>query len=147
MAADDAAQDTFLKIYNALTRFKYKSSFETWAYRIAYNTCLDHLRREKRKPARSLDEMLEKNHAQVQALLEADQNRADLSELAQNLLAAIPEDYRILFSLSITGGLSYKEIAALQNCSIDSVKGRLKRARIFVNQKLRHFFDDAASKE
>ena len=47
--AEEVAQDTFIKIYNSLNKFKGDSKFSTWIYKIAYNTCLDRLKKNKKE--------------------------------------------------------------------------------------------------
>ena len=47
--AEEVAQDTFIKVYKSLDKFKGESKFSTWIYRVAYNTCLDRLKKNKRQ--------------------------------------------------------------------------------------------------
>ena len=47
--AEELSQDTFIKVYRSLGKFKGESKFSTWLYKVAYNTCLDHLRKNKRE--------------------------------------------------------------------------------------------------
>ena len=47
--AEEVAQDTFIKAYNSLSKFKGDSKFSTWIYKVAYNTCLDRLKKNKKK--------------------------------------------------------------------------------------------------
>ena len=54
--ADDISQDTFIKAFENLRKFKLGTNFRSWLYRIAVNLCIDHLRRQKRYPKNSLDD-------------------------------------------------------------------------------------------
>ncbi|MBI4396112.1 MAG: sigma-70 family RNA polymerase sigma factor [Elusimicrobia bacterium] len=119
--AEDAAQDVFLKAYRNLSRFRQESAFSTWIYRIAYNHCLNLLRARKRNPSEPLEAMTET------------QGEAGVKEGApsavEDVLSRLPPDYREVLTLREVQGLTYAEIAQAMECSLDSVKARLRRAR------------------
>jgi len=140
--ADDAAQEAFLKAYRSLDKFRMDSSFSTWLYRIASNTCLDFLRRKGRERSQSLDSLQEGEERRVRELFAA-QPEAPVSEedadLLERVLARLPEDYRLILTLREIQGLDYKELAETLDCSLDAVKARLKRARQRLEAIARHF--------
>ena len=140
--AEDAAQEVFLKAYRSLGSFRGGSSFYTWLYRIASNHCLDRLRASRRRPAESWEGLLERDGDRVERLLGAgrdpDRARED-ADLAARVLALLPEDYRLALLLRETQGFTYDEIASAMDCSLDSVKARLRRARGALREGLRHF--------
>jgi len=143
-AADDAAQEVFLKAYKSLPQFKGGSSFSTWLHRIASNHCLDLLRSRSRRKTESWDELLEKEGEHVHRLLAAppDEGRSrEDADLVQRVLACLPPDYQLVLTLREVQGLSYDEIAAAMGCSLDSVKARLQRARRDFTERLRHFLE------
>ena len=139
--ADDAAQDVFLKAYQSLGRFRGEAAFSTWLYRIAANQCLDILRRSARRPTESWDAMVEREGDRAEALLASSDDTPlagpDL-EFVHALLDELPARSREVLVLRGVQGLSYEELAETLDCSVDAVKGRLKRARQEVAQKLRH---------
>jgi len=140
--ADDAAQEIFLKAYQSLDRFRGDSSFSTWIYRIAANHCLDRLRSAARRPSQSWDAMIEEHGEKAEALFTTTETPADQAErveLIGAVLAELPERSRQIIVLREVQGLSYDELASTLGCSLDAVKGRLKRARQELDQKLRHF--------
>lgn len=145
--ADDAAQDVFVKAFQALPDFKGDASFGTWIVRIADNYCRDVLRKRTRRRTESLDALLESKGDAFEGLLSRFKtaespppyNPDDL-ELLGRLFAALPEDDREILALSEVEGLTYKEIAEELDCSLDAVKGRLKRARQNLIEKCRKFF-------
>jgi RNA polymerase sigma-70 factor, ECF subfamily len=143
-AADDAAQEVFLKAYQSLPKFQGGSSFSTWLHRIAANHCLDLLRRRSRRPTESWDELLEKEGDNIHRLLaaapDAERSRED-AELVTRVLDRLSPEYRLILTLREIQGLSYEEIAAAMGCSLDSVKARLQRARKDFADRLRHFLD------
>lgn len=132
--ADDAAQDVFIKAFQNLHTFKGESSFETWLIRIADYHCLDLLRKKSRQRTESLEALLETRGETFQALLQQDPNAdtpytPDQLDLLGRLMSALPEDDRMILILREVEELSYEDIALRLHCSLDAVKGRLKRAR------------------
>ena len=142
--AEDAAQEVFLKAYRALPGFRGGSSFSTWLHRIAANHCLDLLRSRSRRKTESWDELLENEGERIHRLLAAppDQERArEDADLIQRVLSCLPPKYRMALTLREVQGLTYQEIAETMECTIDSVKARLKRARRDFKERMRHHLD------
>ncbi|MHB2025980.1 MAG: RNA polymerase sigma factor [Elusimicrobiota bacterium] len=141
--SEDACQDVFLKAYRFLGGFERESSFPTWIYRIASNHCLDLMRRAAREKTESLDFILESEYGEPSPKFmpaEPDVSKAvELRDLADRILARLPPDYRAILALKEVQGLNYKELAQTLDCSIDAVKGRLKRARAELERIARHF--------
>lgn len=104
--AEDAVQETFLKIHRAMSTFTGEASFSTWAYRILINTCYDHLRKRRRHgEEESLDEMP----------VERTANSVDDTKrmMLRRLLEQLPEQRRTVFTLFEIEGLSHAEIAGI----------------------------------
>jgi RNA polymerase sigma-70 factor (ECF subfamily) len=141
--AEDAAQEAFLKAYKALGSFKGTSSFSTWLYRIAVNHCKDIQRKSNRERSVSLDLLLEQEGEKIHKLFrdpsDAVKNIED-TELTGRILSALSPQYKEALVLREVQGLSYEEIAAVLKCSVESVRAKLRRARIEL-LKLRHFLD------
>jgi len=138
--AEDAAQEVFLKAYQSLKKFRGTSSFSTWLYRVASNHCLDVLRKESRHRSESLDALLDAEGDRIQRLItEPDQERRlEDADLVERVLRTLPADYRLILTLREVQGLNYTEIMEAMDCSMDSVKARLRRARESLEQSLRH---------
>jgi RNA polymerase sigma-70 factor (ECF subfamily) len=104
--AEDAVQETFLKIHRAAKGFSGEAAFSTWLYRILVNTCYDVLRRRRRRPEESPleDQPRERSAATV--------DEAKKMTL-RKLLAALPEQRRSVFLLFEVEGLSHAEIAGI----------------------------------
>lgn len=130
--ADDAAQEAFLKAWRKLGSFDGGSAFSTWLHRIAANQCLDALRARARRRTEPLDGAPEPVSPPTAGALEA-------ADLAARLLTALPEDQRLALTLRELQGHTYEEIAAIMDCSLDSVKARLRRARRTLEDAARHF--------
>jgi RNA polymerase sigma-70 factor (ECF subfamily) len=106
--AEDAVQETFLKIHRSATTFTGEASFSTWAYRILVNTCYDALRRRKRRVEETnLDDA-------VETAVRTAPNVDDHKRIAlRRMLDELPEQRRAVFTLFEIEGLSHAEIAAI----------------------------------
>lgn len=108
--AEDAVQETFLKVHRAAKGFTGEAAFSTWLYRILINTCYDALRRRRRRPEESPieDQPRERSAATV--------DEAKKMTL-RKLLAELPEQRRNVFLLFEVEGLSHAEIGAILGIS------------------------------
>lgn len=137
--AEDAAQESFLKAYRHLADFRGDALFSTWMHRIAYRHCLDLQKARRRRPAESLDALLEKGDG---VLARAQEPAPDAGTVAE-LLAGLPDDYRQILLMRESHGFRYEEIAAATGVSLDSVKARLRRARRRLIESARHLWGGA----
>ncbi len=141
--AEEAAQEIFLKAYQALSKFRGDSSFSTWLYRIASNHCIDLLRKRNKRPTLSWDALLEQAGDSLQKLVSdgrpAPGSSLENQDLMENILSKLPPAYKNLLILREAEGLSYVEIAETLECSVDAVKSRLSRARRALHENLQHF--------
>ncbi len=144
--AEDAAQEIFLKAYQALGSFRGTAAFSTWLYRISANHCKDLLRRRTRQRTESWEALLEEHGEQLQQLLRGPEDpRTTFTtvDLIDQVLSQLSPEYRLILTLRELEGLSYQELAETLQCSVDAVKARLRRARQELRDRLRHFFDPA----
>ena len=140
---DDLTQETALRLFRSLPGFRANSSFATWLYRIAHNTCVDAHRRRSRLPvvAAELDgepdlvavvERLVADGTDPQALLED-----SIAECyVEQALRELPPEYARIATLRLVEGWSNEEIAREVGGSADAVKGKLKRARAQLRDRL-----------
>lgn len=135
----DAVQEGFVKALTHLRSFQGRSSFKTWLLRVVSNAALDLGRQRGRREALSLDLAAMHDHEGLPVQLPDDPTlgleRADLRQLLDTALAALPEAQRRTFVLHADAGLSYREVAQVLGISIGTVMSRLYYAR----QKLRAF--------
>jgi RNA polymerase sigma-70 factor (ECF subfamily) len=129
--ADDAAQDTFVKAFQGLINFSPTSSFYTWLYRIAVNTCLDHKRKFSFRSLffssgneNHLDAF--PSHDPSPETTYADRQSMQALWVALNRLS---KKLRAVIVLKELEGLSYEEIAEVLDVSVGTVKSRISRAR------------------
>lgn len=135
--AEDVAQDVFLKVSRSLEGFRGESSIGTWIYRIATNAAMDRVRSpayRARFGAVLPDESCEAGEDAVPVVeeLTSAEDRAirrEMSGCVQNLLAQLPESYRVVLVLSETEGMKNAEIAEVLEVSLETVKIRLHRAK------------------
>ena len=130
--AEDLAQETFIRAWEALPGFKGRSSFRTWLFRIATNRCLNHLTR--RRPLYPLDESFA---ARAGDEPEEAYRRRVRHEAIDAALGHLPPDQRLALLLSVYERLSYREIAAVLGRSEVSVSSLLYRARNSLRARLR----------
>jgi RNA polymerase sigma-70 factor, ECF subfamily len=133
---DDLSQEVFIKAYEALSQFRFQSSFYTWLYRIAVNKSRDELRKRKVRRWFSLQTMLEASDKELSSKIVVEQHDNELQELLAAGLKTLPEKYRIAIILKDIDGLSYEEIAEIMECEIGTVKSRLSRARAMLRKVL-----------
>ena len=134
-AAADATQEAFISAYNHLKSFR-GGSFKSWLLRIVTNACYDDLRRRKRRPATSLEDLAKDDDGDAEFDLpsptdgpETIVQRREMAALLQVGITTLPDDQRIVLVLSDVQGLSYEEIAEMTNSNLGTVKSRLSRAR------------------
>ena len=143
----DVAQESFLKAYRALPRFRGDSAFYTWLYRIAINTAKNYLVAQKRRPPDSDLEASEaeqyegasdlKEYGTPEHLLLRDEIEATVVDAIEQL----PEDLRTAITLRELEGLSYEDIAQTMECPIGTVRSRIFRAREAINLRLEPLVD------
>lgn len=127
--AEDAAQETFLRVYINLHRYDHNRRFLNWILSIASNYCIDRLR--KRHHAwTSLDDVpISEGLSNPQETAEHRVERREQAEIVQRLLDRLPPDYRIPLILLYWYDFSYETIAETLQLSVPAVKSRLHRAR------------------
>jgi RNA polymerase sigma factor (sigma-70 family) len=135
--ADDLTQESFIKAYKALKRFKGESSFYTWIYRIAVNLTINFLKQRKRKSYHmSLNDMdlQVENHADLLVFISDKTPRRDvrLNELQEKMNEAmqkLSETHRLTVTLHDVQGMSHEEIGKIMDCNTGTVRSRLFYAR------------------
>ena len=142
-AADDLAQEIFLKAYLALPRFHGKSEFGTWLYRISMNHIKDFLRKKGRAKEVPLEEVSELAFSDKEQAEKAEQEREIEARraLVQRLVEGLPEKYRVILTLRDIQGMAYEEISRILKLSPGTVDSRLHRARRMLRLKLAPCFE------
>jgi RNA polymerase sigma-70 factor, ECF subfamily len=123
--AADAAQDALIAIVRGLDRFDGRSTFGTWAYRVATNACLDELRRRARRPDPGLPDQAGGLTAGGVPVADGVATRLDIDAA----LAQLPEIFRAPVVLRDLAGLDYADIARVLELSPGTVRSRISRGR------------------
>jgi RNA polymerase sigma-70 factor (ECF subfamily) len=141
---DDAAeltQDTFVKVIENIDRFKGRSSFYTWAFRIGVNLTLNYCQRKVRIGFRSLDAEDNEDNGQAKQVLKeflADDSspnpavvaaNKELGEIVVDALMKLREEQRVVVVLRDIEGMNYAQIAEVLDIELGTVRSRLSRAR------------------
>jgi RNA polymerase sigma-70 factor, ECF subfamily len=132
--AEDLSQEVFIKAYRYLRQYNHEHKFSSWILKIATNTCIDAIRKN-RVDTMPLDEEIKTNQEDVSA------ERAFLQEEAhreiESAIAALPPDYRVVILLYHHHGQSYQQIADQLDVPMSMVKNRLFRARKLLKSSLK----------
>jgi RNA polymerase sigma-70 factor, ECF subfamily len=149
--AEDLAQETFIKVHQALNNLRDESQLSTWIYRIATNTALDRLRSPsfQRVVETSLSENLDESKIADKVicaegkkpLIEQQLIRKEMNDCIRGYIEKLPENCRIALILSEFEGLQNKEIAGILGITLGAVKIRLHRAREMLKKELRNNCD------
>jgi RNA polymerase sigma-70 factor (ECF subfamily) len=140
--AEDAAQDAFLKAFQALPKFQPEASLYTWLYRIATNTCIDF----KKKPifeslfgSSEEGERLVHDRASDAPSPEKIYQSKEIDQALQESLRKLSPKLRAIIILKEIEELSYDEIADTLEISMGTVKSRLARARVELQKLMKKF--------
>jgi len=148
--ANDSAQDVFISVFRSLKKFRFRSSFSTWIYRITINTCRNKLRsasyRRRRKTLR-LDQTVDQED-RSSSLEIGDERRTPEKELTrkekwiliQQAIDSLPESQKTIVILRDIDGFTYEEISSITELNLGTVKSKLARARKTLQDKLSSVF-------
>lgn len=142
--AQDIAQEAFVRVYQAIPRFRQDAAFATWLHRIVLNACHDELARRKRRPLAMTELAGESDEEAPPARELADDGdtpetavlRWERQNALQRALAELPETFRMVVILHDVQGLDYREIAGVLHVELGTVKSRLNRARNLLREKI-----------
>ena len=127
--AEDAAQESFWRAFQGLSKYDFQRPFGTWMLSIAAHYCIDRLRR-KRPILLSLESLLPEDDAPDQTPNPEDQTkRKQEQEAVQRLLSVLGREERAMIIMRYWYDMSYAEIARFLHISVGAVKSRLHRAR------------------
>lgn len=127
--AEEVAQDTFIKVYKSLGRFKGDSKFSTWIYKITYNTSLDRIKKNKKFNSNfSVDNFTEYQLKSIDNALDNLEVK-ERQKTIQQCVDRLPEEDSFLISLYYYDDLSMDDIGKTMGISANNVKVKLFRIR------------------
>ena len=145
--AADLTQDAFIKAFQSINRFQGQSSFFTWLYRIAINSTLTHLRKNRLRTFFSL-EKVDENDRQSAEVIEALTDTAgaerdtfvrELQERLNEALQKLSIKHRTVVTLFEIDGLSHQVIAEILKCSVGTVRSRVHYAKQLLQAELQPY--------
>ena len=145
--ASDNAQETFIKAFRSLKKFRFESTFSTWIYRIAVNTCKNRLKSSQYKKKKQTLSLHDPQGGSESTMLTqiADDCPSPMNELENKqrrkriyeAIDTLPPEQKSVVVLRDIEGLSYDEIADITAFGLGTVKSRLARARETLKDLLR----------
>ena len=127
--AEEVSQDSFIKAYKSLNRFKGDSKFSTWIYRVAYNTCLDRLKKNKRQQQTvTIDEYTEHQVKTIDNALDKIETQ-EKQQAIKDCLELLPSEDSFLLTLYYFEELSLDEISKIVGLKPNNVKVKIFRSR------------------
>jgi RNA polymerase sigma-70 factor (ECF subfamily) len=147
----DLAQDSFIKAWKSIGRFRGKSSFYTWIYRIVMNVTIDWLRKKQIKGGGAeFDDAIQlkevdpaaKTAPKPDVMPFERMQRSELREKIDNAIAQLSPEHRAVILMKETEGMQYHEIAEALGCSIGTVMSRLFYARKKLQNLLKEVYEN-----
>lgn len=127
--AEEVAQDTFIKAFKSLSKFKGDAKFSTWLYKITYNNCMDVVKKQARRyNLTEIDEVVENKLESIENTLDTIE-REERSRIMKECLEYLPEDEKTILWLFYFKELSLKEIQDVTSYTQANIKVKLHRAR------------------
>jgi RNA polymerase sigma-70 factor, ECF subfamily len=138
--ARDVAQETFLRAFRALGGFKGQAKFSSWLYRITLNLCRDWMRRQRRAPVSQAPEGIDiielAGEGEPSESVEDLIARRQLGRAVGKAMSLLPEEQRTAIILKEYHGLTFQEIAEMQDCPLSTVKTRLYQGLTVLRRQL-----------
>lgn len=148
--AEDLVQETFLNVFRYLQGFRYETKFKNWMFRVATTTCIKAKRKSKHAPEQELsledflpgegDDLPDQAPGWAQKPLDQLLNE-ELADRIKKAILELPKKYRMVVVLRDQEGFSTEETAQILGISAANTKVRLHRARLFLREKLKGYFD------
>ena len=139
--AEDLVQDTLLKLYTHKDSYQEIAKFSTWLYTIAANLARTELRKKKRRKTFSVTELSREDREFIIASSDVDPSQDFSSQYfdksVQRALAELPDDFKTIIILRDIQELSYDEISKIVEVPLGTVKSRINRGRVKLQQLLK----------
>ncbi len=141
--SEEVSQDTFIKVYKSLSKFNGESKFSTWIYRIAYNTCLDRIKKNSKfNNDVEINDVTANEIFQTENVFDSLENK-ERSIIIKECIDKLPEEECVIIHLFYFEELSLKEIVEIVSMTEGNVKVKLFRAR----KKLFSIFKESVEPE
>lgn len=141
---EDLVQESLIKAYRSISKFRGDSAFYTWLYKIGLNTARNYLFDNKHRPqidssvaledAENFSSALDVHHAETP---ETELINKQIAKTVNDSIEALPAELRAAISMREIDGLSYQEISQIMNCPTGTTRSRIFRARDMISEKLK----------
>jgi RNA polymerase sigma-70 factor (ECF subfamily) len=151
--AEDVAQEVFIQVFRSIDQFKGDARLSTWIYRITTTKALDHIRSRKRKKRFAfITSLFGANDELVHEPVDFQHpgvalDRKEQAALLFQMIAQLPENQKVAFTLHKTEELSYQEIADVMQLSVSAVESLLFRARQNLRKLLEKYYQQNNSQD
>lgn len=135
--AEDLSQEVFIRVFKQIGNFRGDSKLSTWICAIAYNTCIDHIRKNKREMLTDTVSLgsVSLTRADIQPVLD-NYDRNTITKLIQRIIEQMPLPYRTVITLFHLEEFSYREIEEITGMPEGTIKSYLSRGREIVRRQL-----------
>ena len=146
--AKDIYQEVFLRVYNGLENFQFRSEFSTWLFRITTNVCISYNDKKKKRKMESIDKDIsgsDGSSIQIADMIEgrdsADEKilSVEISEKIHGAVETLPSQQKMAFTLKYFQDYKIKEIAAMMNCAEGTIKRYLFTASDKLRERLKNY--------
>lgn len=133
--AEDVVQDIFIRVFHALPKFEFRSTFRTWLTTIATNTCLTYIERRKNRRwwwlTEDIDEIKETQYGDEELFLRISEGleREDLRRQIEDVIGCLSDHSKEMIRLRFQNEMDYKSIAEKLDLNMSTVKMRIRCAR------------------
>jgi len=129
--AEDVTQMAFVNVFRSLSKFKKQSRFKTWLYKIAFNLCLNHLKKSKVRETEELDYTIASDDDPASTVIDRERQ-----EQLQQAIEELPQKQRMTVILRVYQDLSYHEVSQILGCSEGAAKANFHFALQKLKKKL-----------
>lgn len=136
-AAEDIAQNVFIKAYRNLDRLRQTESFSIWLSKITYASAKDFLRKEK-KERLTLTDLVEQGFTR-EAITDALETGTDINRIVMGVINEMPEQMRVVMVMRFFDRLPYADIADFLNTTRDTIRGMIYRGMKYIRKRLRPY--------
>ncbi len=135
--AEDLTQDIFLKVFERIGSFRCESSFATWLYRLAVNTCLNFKRDTKHAESLEVIDDWQEYELNPEEVCE----RFELQQRIEAEIATLPKALKAAFILVVLEEMPYRDVSEILGLSVDAIRMRVSRARKILREKLLRYLE------
>jgi|YNPNPStandDraft_1061719.scaffolds.fasta_scaffold46351_2 RNA polymerase sigma-70 factor (ECF subfamily) len=134
--AEDLTQEICVKVFEQIGSFRGESSFATWIYRLAVNTCLNFQR--DAKPVASLESL---DGLEDATSPETVWEQRELQRQIETAIASLPSPLKTAFILVVMEGMAYRDAAEVLHLSVEALRMRVSRARQILREQLKRYLE------